>query len=154
MTGPKTFEEWKEAYEERGNKYILAPGEREKYHPLHGFFTYWYDAESKEIVIPKMCGDGKYWRPLIYKLALAGRRAFGAKGVYCCTEHNPLTWLRIHGGTLRKMEHTYDFTTGKSSTLWFIFITPEDTKEKRGGENGTFDTVTAAVLSTAEDGAR
>jgi hypothetical protein len=30
MTGPKTREEWIEAYEERGNEYMRSPKEREK----------------------------------------------------------------------------------------------------------------------------
>jgi hypothetical protein len=39
--------------------------------------------------------------------------------------------MRILGGKLRRVEHSFDFETKKNKTLWFIFITPEDTKEGR-----------------------
>ncbi len=127
MRGPKTFAEWVEAYVERDSdtEYVLTPGERVIFDPMHGFFTYSFDAASNEILVPKMCGDGKYWRPLIYALVLAS----GARGVYCCTKRNPRTYQRILGGELVKMTHEYDFRTGKETTLWYIFITPKDTKE-------------------------
>jgi hypothetical protein len=94
---------------------------------MHGFFTYYYDPESRELLIPKMCGDGKYWRRLIYKMAKAARGI--TRGVYCCTKRNPAAYMRVLGGTLAKMEHVYDFRTGKRRTLWYIFITFKDTKE-------------------------
>jgi hypothetical protein len=100
-----------------------------------------------------MCGDGKYWRPMIYKLALAARRNLGVKGVLCCTERNPVMYMRVLGGTLRRMEHTYDFATGKSNTLWFIFITPEDTKERgreKNDPNDSSDNADTAVGSTCD----
>jgi hypothetical protein len=131
MNGPKTFDEWVEVYEERGDcEYVLSPRERRVWDPMHGFFTYLFDAASGEILIPKMCGDGRYWRKEIYKLARATRH-LGVKGVTCCTKRNPFAYMRVLGGTLRKMEHTYDFTTGKGRTLWFIFISWKDTKEGR-----------------------
>lgn len=130
MKGPKTFEEWVRVYEERDSdtEYVLSPGERVVFDPMHGFFTYAFDAETKTILVPKMCGDGKHWRRLIYKMVKAGGR-IGVRGVLCCTKRNPRAYMRILGGKLRKMEHTYDFVTGKNTTLWFIYITPEDTKE-------------------------
>ena len=138
MTGPKTFEEWVQIYEERDSdtEYVLSPGEQVHWHPMHGFFTYAFDADSKTILIPKMCGDGKYWRAIIHKMVLAGQ-GIGIKGVLCCTKRNPQAYMRILGGKLKKMEHTYDFTTGKSTTLWFIYITLNDTKEGRGTD-GSF----------------
>jgi hypothetical protein len=136
MSGPKapgTFDEWKEAYEERNSdtEYVISPGERVVFDPAHGFFTYYFDAASREILIPKMCGDGKHWRKLIYKLARSTRH-LGVKGVLCCTKRNPVSYMRILGGRLRRMEHVYDFETGKEHTLWFIFISFKDTKE--GGD--------------------
>lgn len=131
MTGPKSFEEWVAVYEERDSdtEYVLSPGEKVVFDPMHGFFTYLFDAESKELLVPKMCGNGKHWRPLIHKL-VKDTQHLGVKGVLCCTKRNPQVYMRVLGGTLKKMEHTYDFTTGKNTTLWFIFITLKDTKER------------------------
>lgn len=130
MKGPKTLEEWIEVYEERDSdtEYILSPGERVVYDPMYGFFTYYFDAASKTILIPKMCGDGKHWRKEVHRLACATRH-LGVKGVLCCTKRNPLMYMRVLGGKLQKMEHTYDFTNGKETTLWYIFISFDDTKE-------------------------
>jgi hypothetical protein len=134
---PKTFEEWVEAYEERDSdtEYVLTPGERVVYDPARGFFTYSFDAANREILIPKMCGDGRHWRKKIYELYLATRR-LGVRGVYCCTKRNPAAYMRVLGGRLVKMEHSYDFVTGKERTLWYIFISPDDTKEGRGDNDG------------------
>jgi hypothetical protein len=132
MTGPKTFEEWVEAYEERDVKYVPVPGERVAWHSMHGFFTYRFDAKDKELQVLKMCGNGKYWRPVIYELLIKGRDKCGLKGAYCCTGRNIRAFLRTFGGTLRRMEHTYDFTTGKSDILWFVFVTAEQLKEAMG----------------------
>jgi hypothetical protein len=136
MVGPKTFEEWVEVYEERDSdtEYVLSPGERVVYDPMHGFFTYYFDAASGEILIPKMCGDGKHWRPLIYKLAKATRH-LGIKGVLCCTKRNPVAYMRVIGGALRRMEYAYDFQKGEGRTLWFIFISFNDTKERRDDDD-------------------
>jgi hypothetical protein len=150
MTGPKTFEEWKEAYEERDSDtdYELKPGERVVYDPMYGFFTYYFDAASKEILIPKMCGDGRFWRKQIYKLAKATRH-LGVKGVFCCTKRNPVAYMRVIGGTLRRMEYTYDFTTGKSRILWFIFVSWRDTKE--GRDEFDFSDSSDAIVDPAEN---
>jgi hypothetical protein len=128
---PRTFGEWVEAYEERDSdtEYVLTPGERVVYDPAHGFFTHSFDAASREILIPKMCGDGRHWRKEIYRLYRATRH-LGVRGVYCCTKRNPVAYMRVLGGTLRRMEVSYDFVTGKNHILWFIFISPEDTKER------------------------
>jgi hypothetical protein len=139
MVGPKTFEEWVKIYEERDSdtEYVLTPGERVVFDPMHGFFTYYFHAESKEILIPKMCGNGKHWRPVIYKLVQATQH-LGVKGVLCCTKRNPVMYMRVLGGTLRRMEISYDFRTGKEHTLWFIFVSLKDTKE-RSEENDSGD---------------
>ncbi len=123
-------------------EYVLTPGERVVWHPMHGFFTYTYDAASGEVLIPKMCGDGKYWRKLIYALVLAT----DARGVYCCTKRNPRAFMRVFGGTLVKMTHEYDFRTGRETTLWYLFITPEDAKggDKHADTDSAADSATAA----------
>lgn len=140
MLGPKRFEEWVKIYEERDSdtEYVLSPGEKIVFDPMHGFFTYCFDAESREILIPKMCGDGKHWRKLIHKM-VRDTQGLGVRGVLCCTKRNPQAYMRILGGKLRKMEHTYDFQTGKNTTLWFIFITLKDTKEGRENTHDSID---------------
>ena len=61
---PRTFDEWVETYEERDDiKFALSPGEKIYWHRYHGFFTILYDEASGTLLVPKMCGDGKYWRP-------------------------------------------------------------------------------------------
>jgi hypothetical protein len=97
---------------------------------MHGFFTWWYDAGKRELVIPKMCGDGKHWRKVIFEMVKAAGPDV-CRGVLCCTKRNPVAYMRILGGKLRSMEYSLDFETGKSVTLWYIFITVDDTKEGR-----------------------
>ena len=145
MKGPKTFEEWVAIYKGKDSdtEYVLSPGEQVVFDPMHGFFTYSFDPETREILIPKMCGDGKYWRKLIYEMVLK-TKTLGVKGVYCCSKANPAAYMRILGGRLVKMEHTYDFRTGKETTLWYFSITPENTKEKGGASDvGGADTADA-----------
>ena len=57
--------------------------------------------------------------------------------------------MRVLGGTLKKMEHTYDFTTGKNTTLWFIFITLKDTKE-RGCSDDSPDIATVSDVAAVD----
>jgi hypothetical protein len=139
MKGPKSFEEWVRLYEERDSdtEYVLSPGEKIVFDPMYGFFTYCPDMEGKQILVPKMCGDGRHWRPMIYKLCVATRH-LGIKGVLCCTKRNPEAYRRVLGGKLVRMEQSYDFRTGKHHILWFIFITPEDTKEKKEDDRPCF----------------
>jgi hypothetical protein len=129
MKGPKTCEEWVEVYEERDSdtEYILSPGERIVFDPMYGFFTYCFDAPSGTILVPKMCGDGKYWRKQIYRLAKATRH-LGINRLLCCTKRNPFVYMRVLGGKLHKMEHTYNFVNGKETTLWYILISFDDTR--------------------------
>ncbi|GHV45847.1 hypothetical protein FACS1894204_06130 [Synergistales bacterium] len=146
MTGPKTLEEWVEVYEERDSdtEYVLSSGERVVYDALHGFFTYAFDPREKLILIPKMCGDGKFWRPKILKMVLATRH-LGVRGAYCCTKRNPVAYMRVLGGTLRKMEHVYDFVTGRQHTIWYILITPENTRTEVSDEDDDADTADLAI---------
>ena len=45
-------------------------------------------------------------------------------------EGNPAAFLRVLGGTLERMEQIYDFKTGKSRTLWYIFVAWGNVKVK------------------------
>ena len=82
-----------------------------------------------------MCGDGKYWRGMIYRMCRAAGPEL-CRGVLCSTKRNPIAYMRVIGGKLRRVEYSFDFETRKSETLWFIFITWDDTKEKGGSGIG------------------
>jgi hypothetical protein len=128
LTGPKSLAEWIRVYEERDSdtEYVLYPGEELRWHPLHGFFTFIYDPAVRLLLIPKMCGDGKFWRKLIYQMVLRTRgEPWLTKGAYCCTKRNPKAYMRILGGTLDKQE-----VTENGQVLSYILITPEDFKER------------------------
>lgn len=135
MSGTKTFDEWVRIYEERDqSKYVLSVGEHVVFDPDHGFFTYVFDPHSKEILIPKMCGNGKHWRKLILKMVKQSQH-LGVKGVLCCTKRNPNVYMRVLGGELQKMEHVYNFKTGQTTVFWYIFVSLKNT-HVRGDENG------------------
>jgi hypothetical protein len=128
MKGPKSRGEWIQAYVDRDSdtEYVTYPGEEMKWDEEHGFFTYLYDAESRLLAIPKMCGDGKHWRKLIYRMVMATRgEPWFIRGAYCCTKRNPAAYMRILGGRLVKQE-----TKENGQVLSFILITPEDFKER------------------------
>ena len=128
MKGPKAFEVLVKIYEERDDsKYELSEGERVVYDPMHGFFSYILDLPSMEILVPKMCGDGKFWSDKIRELAYATRH-LGVKGVLFCTKRNSYVYMRIVGGKLRSVEHTFNFETNKARSIWFIFVSFDDHK--------------------------
>lgn len=126
MLGHKTFDEWVEIFEKKDDStYELSPGERVVFDPMHGFFSYWFNPESLNIIIPKMCGDIKHWYPKITKLYFATKQ-LGIKGVLFCTKRNPYAFMRLVGGVLKSVEYTYDFETKNARTIWFISITGEN----------------------------
>jgi hypothetical protein len=129
LIGPKSRDEWIQAYVDRDSdtEYVTEPGEVMVWDETHGFFTYLFDAESRLLVIPKMCGDGKHWRKLIYRMYRATRgEPWWTRGVYCCTKRNPKAYMRILGGRVVKRE-----IKANGQVLSFILISPEDTKEGR-----------------------
>jgi hypothetical protein len=125
VKGPRTFDEWTRAYSARIEEYAADPGEKVRWHPTRGFFSYWYDAENRELVIPKVCGDGGYWRGVIYEMVRAAGPEV-CRGVLCRTKRNPMAFTRFFGGKIRGLEYTFDFETKKKKALWLIFITPDD----------------------------
>ena len=133
MRGPKSFEEWVRIFEEKDDSaYELSPGERVVFDPMHGFFSYWFNPESKCIIIPKMCGNMKHWYPKIVTLYFATKH-LGVKSVLFCTKRNPHAFIRLVGGKLKSVEYTYDFETKKDRTIWFITVNGE-TYTKGGAE--------------------
>jgi hypothetical protein len=130
---PRTEEEWFDAYEERGNKYIIGPDEKKAFNPERGFFTYRLDAQRKEIWITQMCGDVRFWRPFIWKL-IRETRHLGIKGLVYHTLRNPAAFMRLTGGTPRGVECSIDFQTGRTRLGWFIFISQDDAKQRLAEE--------------------
>jgi hypothetical protein len=131
VKGPHTLGEWLRIYAERDSdtEYVTEPGERMVWDAEHGFFTFMFDPLERLILIPKMCGDGKYWRKAIYEMYLRARGGgIGVRGVYCCTKRNPKAYMRILGGELVKQE-----TKENGQVISYILITGENTKERGGG---------------------
>jgi hypothetical protein len=123
MKGPKTFDEWVEAYEERDDcEYILSPREQVRWDPMHGFFTYLFDSKRQQFVIPKMCGNGMHWKPVILKIFRYMKAKGWVKRIYCFTKRNPKAFVRMFGGEVVAMEYFCDFETGKTCSGWHIAI--------------------------------
>lgn len=124
----RTLGDWLKRYAEScaDTEYVTYPGEQMVFHPEHGFFTFIFDAEERVLLIPKMCGDGRYWRKTIHEM-VAATRHLGTRGVYCCTKRSPGAFTRLFGGEVVKTETREDGTV-----LSYIFITPENSKEKGG----------------------
>ena len=109
-----SFGSWVAVYEERDrSKFELSQGEELAFDREHGFFTWKYDFKEHWLLIPKMCGDGRYWRPRV--------------GAYCVTKRRPEVYMRVLGGELVKQE--VDENTGVIYS--YILVTPENTNVKR-----------------------
>lgn len=126
MKGPKPFGEWVSIYcGKDGSDFILDEREELFFDREHGFFTWMIDPDKKHLLIPKMCGDGRYWRPIIYGMLLWFRDSFGGfESVRFCTKRNPAAYIRLIGGSLCKQE-----AHGNKTISW-IEVTPENTKTK------------------------
>lgn len=131
FSGPKSFEEWVEVYERRAGDdvhFVLTPGEQIFYHPLHGFFSYWVDHENKRLLIPKMVGNGKFLRHIVYKM-VRELSPLGFNRIMCCSRRRPEVYLRVLGGTFDHMEETVNINTGKKEPMYYYTVTLDDTKE-------------------------
>jgi len=129
VKGPLSFGSWVAVYEERDkSRFELADGEELAFDRQHGFFTWKYDFDEHWLLIPKMCGDGRYWRPRIFAMVEA-LRANGVPcvGAYCVTKRRPEVYMRVLGGELVKQE--VDENTG--IVYSYILVTPENTNVKR-----------------------
>ena len=127
--GPMSFGSWALVYEERDkSKFELSEGEELYFDRERGFFTWMYDFEKGWLLIPKMCGDGRYFRRKVF--AMVDRlRASGVPcvGAYCVTKRRPEVYMRVLGGELVKQE--VDEQTGVVYS--YILVTPENTNVKR-----------------------
>lgn len=134
--GPKTLEEWIDVYERRAGddtRFVLEDGEHIYYNPDKGFFT-WRVSENnpRRLTVPKMCGDGRFLRHIVYEL-LKGCAGLGISEVLCCSRRRPELYMkRVLGGRFDCVKYTKNLNTGKTEPLYFYVITAEDFKERDG----------------------
>lgn len=125
MKGTKPFGEWVQIYEERDHsKFTLDELEELCFERDKGFFTWLYDFSRDYLLIPKMVGDGKYFRLKILEMLKALSKTLGCKGVLFCTKRKPEVYMRVVGGSIEKQE--VDENTGQIYS--YIFVTLQDTK--------------------------
>lgn len=118
-------------YEERdGSRFELDDREELAFDRGHGFFTWIFDFEKKYLLIPKMCGDGRFWRPRVLAMVKALRESHGCIGAYCVTKRDPRVYMRVLGGELVKQERESE------KTYSYILVTPENTRVKEGATSG------------------
>jgi hypothetical protein len=129
MKGPKSFEEWWEFYTDHIplSKIRAHPAEKIVYHPMHGFLGYVYDKTDGVLILPRVCGDVKYWIKKVAQL-LRECEPLGMKMALACTTRNPRIAQRLAGGTVRSMEHTVNFKDGTNTTLFYLEFTAKDIK--------------------------
>lgn len=130
--GPKTLEEWIDVYERRAGddvRFTLVEGEHIYHHPDHGFFTWLVCEECPgRIAIPKMCGNGKVLRRMVYELVKECEH-LGIREVMCCSRHRPEVYMkRVLGGRFDSVTYTVNLNTGKLEPLYFYVISVDDYK--------------------------
>lgn len=131
VKGPLPFGAWVNIYEARDeSRFELDDREELAFDRRHGFFTWIFDFEKRYLLIPKMCGDGRYWRPHIFAMVKALRKSHGCIGAYCVTKRDPRVYMRVLGGELVKQERESE------KTYSYILVTPENTRVKEGTTSG------------------
>ena len=131
FTGAKTFEEWVDVYERRAGDDVhfqLVEGGQIFYNPEHGFFTWWVDHKKKRLVIPKMVGNGRFLRHVIFKM-VKELEPLGFREILCCSRRRPEVYLRVLGGRFDHVEETVNINTGKKEPLYYYVVSLDDTKE-------------------------
>ena len=127
MVPPLPFGAWVRIYEERDeSRFELDEREELAFDRQHGFFTWMFDFDTRYLLIPKMCGDGRYWRPHIFAMVKKLRESHGCVGAYCVTKRDPRVYMRVLGGELVKQE------CEDSETYSYILVTPENTRVREG----------------------
>lgn len=124
---PRPFGGWVKFYEEKDqSRFEVEPLEELVFDPKYGFFTWRYIEEEHYLTIPKMVGNGKYWRPRILEMAIACKKIDPLfRGVFFCTKRDPKVYMRVLGGELVKRVH------GEGKIYSYIVVNPENTKVKR-----------------------
>ena len=130
MTGPKSLEEWIDVYERRAGDdvhFTLEDGEHIYYHPEHGFFT-WKLCEDHEgrISVPKMCGNGRILRRMVYEF-VKELEPLGIREIMCCSRRRPELYRdRVLGGRFDRVEYTKNLNSGEVEPLYFYIVTVDD----------------------------
>lgn len=139
LKGPKSLAEWIEVYERRAGddvRFRMQEDEHLYYHPEHGFFTWFLcqeEANAGLISIPKMCGNGKLLRRIVYEM-VKGAAELGIRGVLCCSRRRPeLYSKRVLGGKLHHVEYTKNLNTGAVEPMYFYVVSLEDYKGRDVG---------------------
>lgn len=125
MKGPKSMVDWAMVYVRRvrdDENFSILPNEEIVFYPEHGFFTYVLDLEKRCLIIPKMCGHGRFLRHEIYRMVQALGH-LGFNHIRCFSRRPPEIYLRVLGGRLDKME----IRGGRP--LYHYIVTVDDTKD-------------------------
>ena len=104
------------------------PDEQIFYNSEYGFFTYWVDYKKKRLVIPKMVGNGKFLRHVIFDM-VRELEPLGFREILCCSRRRPEVYLRVLGGKLDHIETSVNLNTGKEEPMYFYIVSLDDTKE-------------------------
>lgn len=127
---------WIEVFNRRAGDdehFRLQRGEHVYYHPEHGFFTWFLcveEANAGLISIPKMCGNGRVLRRMVYELVKeAASAGLGIRGVLCCSRRRPEVYSkRVLGGVLHHVEERVNVNTGMVEPLYFYVVSLDDYK--------------------------
>jgi hypothetical protein len=129
MKGPKTKQDWIEAYEERtGEKFDYRRGFHYYYDPMNGFFSYKYDEDEQVLIGGQTCGNAKFWKQRLWEVFNALKER-GCRGIVCSTPRDPKPYQRFCGGKLIRKETIEDFEKGTTVVYHVFFVGPEDVKE-------------------------
>jgi len=130
---PLPLSSWVKKYEEIVGEFILDPEEKIWWRPDKGFFTWVIDYERKRILFPKMIGDGRYMRKVIYDIMMAAR-PYGVDRLVFCTRsrRHADVYLKLLGGRETE-EMVFSPKAGEERPLYQIEVSWDDTKWKNGG---------------------
>ncbi|NCA74464.1 MAG: hypothetical protein EOM93_06455 [Gammaproteobacteria bacterium] len=125
-----SLEEWISEYKRTVGEWEVSDSEILWFRPEYGFFTWIVDYEGKRILIPKMIGDGRYMRKLIYDMTVEAS-GYGVDRVCFCTRslRHARAYGRILGGKTRE-EMAFSPVSGKDERLYRIEVSLSETKMK------------------------
>lgn len=127
----RSLDEWIAEYKRTAGEWEVSDVETVWFRPEYGFFTWCLDWERKWMVVPKMCGDGRLMRKVIYDM-MTVCRPYGFEGVLFCTRKHVKAYLRVLGGKLLKTEATFNTRTKRDEPIHYILVSWEDVVEKGG----------------------
>jgi hypothetical protein len=129
MVGPKTFEEWAEAYEERsGERVDPIPSMLIAFDKDKGFMTYIVDERRKVLLICHVCGDGKHWKNKTWEI-FNQLQPYGFTAVEVCTMKNPKLFHRYVGGEHVRTETVENIVEDTKEVRYFFRINPLTVRE-------------------------